>query len=674
MAAAPSIFLTVFAETKSTSLLPAPKVPFILAATQAQLDSTISILDQLILEFEFQVNTLTQLEARHHSLLKISHEGPGNPAVEDELTSIRCGWRASMARCVDLEYCLESAISCLERSLEVAVLVTPLFTSAEDLSMCDRGGHILKNVQDNFEDLRQRRQFLTQALFLSVQMDNLEVAVGELLWARDNWIIEASALSHDILTRDPVEVFRNVNHLEDEMTKLIRATVHASDEKTEQIVNKLAVVVDYVDKLDFSKLSNADKAQAYLLKGKALNVAVPIMEQKRESAAEAKTCLEKALQIDPGLSDAWCELAEHEWMLCEPERAVAPLQTTLKLNVSGIMHASVVIHLIMEAGITGSPKYPVLAGLLVVPCSSIKQNADALWRLSMLLRQLPAESTAKRALFECSELLDLLAPGGSSKDSLSVSLRLAHAAVKADPTSGRAWECLGNALLTAFLSGPPDKTAGFIGRSLAAFTQASKHPSVVAQPHFHYNRAAALHYKDDFSGALVSWLRAGLLDPAWPAPRASATRCLRAFRKMDAIVHTQAEDFDKTTRKRIASLISSLAPCLAADGGQPLAKLLGPFRPRKQGSKSAAVTSTIPDLEFRLFKDLKTGNNFGKVVCGGVVTSLPSDSDLALNLLLVDAEGSFLVLRIHQISKVSVGCLTTCHEHSDLIRNKLLQV
>uniref|UniRef100_A0A5K3FAZ3 TPR_REGION domain-containing protein n=1 Tax=Mesocestoides corti TaxID=53468 RepID=A0A5K3FAZ3_MESCO len=337
------------------------------------------------------------------------------------------------------------------------------------------------------------------------------------------------------------------------------------------------------------------------------------MEQKRESAAEAKTCLEKALQIDPGLSDAWCELAEHEWMLCEPERAVAPLQTTLKLN---------------------------------------KQNADALWRLSMLLRQLPAESTAKRALFECSELLDLLAPGGSSKDSLSVSLRLAHAAVKADPTSGRAWECLGNALLTAFLSGPPDKTAGFIGRSLAAFTQASKHPSVVAQPHFHYNRAAALHYKDDFSGALVSWLRAGLLDPAWPAPRASATRCLRAFRKMDAIVHTQAEDFDKTTRKRIASLISSLAPCLAADGGQPLAKLLGPFRPRKQGSKSAAVTSTIPDLEFRLFKDLKTGNNFGKVVCGGVVTSLPSDSDLALNLLLVDAEGSFLVLRIHQISKV----------------------
>lgn len=127
------------------------------------------------------------------------------------------------------------------------------------------------------------------------------------------------------------------------------------------------------------------------------------------------------------------------------------------------------------------------------------RNSEALWRLSMLLRQLPPDANKRvcESLIAQSDeaLSELLTANSQAVDGLSLSLRLAHAAVKAAPTSGRAWECLGNALLTAFLSDQPAKTAGFITRSLAAFAQALKDPAVASEPHFHYNRAAALHYQ-----------------------------------------------------------------------------------------------------------------------------------------------------------------------------------
>lgn len=140
----------------------------------------------------------------------------------------------------------------------------------------------------------------------------------------------------------------------------------------------------------------------------------------------------------------------------------------------------------------------------------------------MLLRQLPKEAkkNLKTTLLGSdvsigSDLYELLSPppsaSGDTRSSLpsdeeasaaamTVSLRLAHAAVKASPNSGRAWECLGNALLTAFLQGgsPSLASSNLITRSLAAFAQAIKDPRVAMEPHFHYNRGVAWHFQVSF--------------------------------------------------------------------------------------------------------------------------------------------------------------------------------
>lgn len=108
----------------------------------------------------------------------------------------------------------------------------------------------------------------------------------------------------------------------------------------------------------------------------------------------------------------------------------------------------------------------------------------------MLLRQLSRESVARQNFLTSTEFSDFIESCGS--DRVAISLRFAHAAVREQPDSGRAWECLGNALFTASLMGA--ESGGFLNRSLVAFSQAAKHPGVIGQPHFHFNRAAAMHY------------------------------------------------------------------------------------------------------------------------------------------------------------------------------------
>lgn len=99
---------------------------------------------------------------------------------------------------------------------------------------------------------------------------------------------------------------------------------------------------------------------------------------------------------------------------------------------------------------------------------------------------------------------------------------------------------------------------------------------------------------------------------------------------MHLATRADAEAIDKTARKRISYLISTLS------SPNSLKRLLGPYR----------------NLPLCNFDELSLGSNKGAVCCGGVVTSLPADSDLNLNLLLADAKGTLLVLRIFQIAKV----------------------
>nr|VZI26237.1 unnamed protein product [Spirometra erinaceieuropaei] len=399
----------------------------------------------------------------------------------------------------------------------------------------------------------------------------------------------------------------------------------------------------------------------------ALNV-LSAEDETSTGQSQARSNLLKSLKLDPNLSDAWCELAEVSWMEGDPESAIGPLRSALKHD---------------------------------------PRHSESLWRLSMLLRQLHGEdnSKAKEALLapspDAADVLNLLPPldicdtassSSSSTDdaskasttSLLLSVRLAHAAVKAAPTNGRAWECLGNALLTTFLTGRPSSDA-LVNRCLAAFAQAARDPCVAMAPHFHYNRGVAWHYQDNFSEAILSWFRASLLDPAWPAPRTYAMRLTSTLRRIaDEMAGVGAS---AKARRRLQELIQPLAACLqvcrketAVPSGNSgdadeaprkvqkttcaaLTRLLGPFFNEGQVAapsaaantqrrqKALSVSADLLKCQLRLFNDLQTGSNVGSVCCGRVVTSLPCDSDLVLNLLCVDAESSLMVLRIYHIGK-----------------------
>nr|CDS27786.1 hypothetical protein HmN_000772320 [Hymenolepis microstoma] len=160
-----TIFLPVFCQAakkgetiKQSSLL---QISPVLPLTELQLDATISLVSQLILDLENQIATLTQLDLGQHNVLQLIVADPGNALLQDELTSIRNQWTACLTRCADLEYTLEIAITTLEHSLDLAVLVTPLF-SIDNISMLDRAGNNLIILQKTFENLKKEHGRLAQ--------------------------------------------------------------------------------------------------------------------------------------------------------------------------------------------------------------------------------------------------------------------------------------------------------------------------------------------------------------------------------------------------------------------------------------------------------------------------------------------------------------------------------
>ncbi len=116
----------------------------------------------------------------------------------------------------------------------------------------------------------------------------------------------------------------------------------------------------------------------------------------------------------------------------------------------------------------------------------------------------------------------------------------------------------------------------------------------ISEMSFHYCLSLIFSFQDSFADALTSWFRASLLDPAWPAPRTSAMRCLSALRQINSEISSSSQS--KLTRKRIHGLVGSLAPCLSGTG---LAKLLGPYSP------DSTKTKDMPKLDLQLFEDLK---------------------------------------------------------------------
>lgn len=146
------------------SSLPQPsKLPPVLSIAQLQLDSTSSLLSQLLLDLEHHVATMVHLESRQHQLLQLYSTQPNNPTLDDELTKLRDEWSACVARCVDLEYCIDTAVTTLKHSLDLTILLAPLFFPSEELSTCDRGGAMLLLSEKTFENLKQQRARLVDA-------------------------------------------------------------------------------------------------------------------------------------------------------------------------------------------------------------------------------------------------------------------------------------------------------------------------------------------------------------------------------------------------------------------------------------------------------------------------------------------------------------------------------
>ncbi|KAM7540283.1 hypothetical protein Aperf_G00000045402 [Anoplocephala perfoliata] len=165
LAAAPAIFFPVLCEsTQSGPTFRSPELPRIfpvISLTQLQLDATVSLVSQLLLDLENQIATLSQLESAQHNVFQQVSTDPNNPTLQDKLVSIRNEWNACLTRCVDLEYSLETAFVTLEHSLNLAVLVTPLF-STDSLSMLDRTGTLLDLLRKTFETLKKEHGRLVQ--------------------------------------------------------------------------------------------------------------------------------------------------------------------------------------------------------------------------------------------------------------------------------------------------------------------------------------------------------------------------------------------------------------------------------------------------------------------------------------------------------------------------------
>lgn len=153
-------------------------VPPVLTNIQLQLDASVAVLGQLLLEYEMQISTLTNLEQSNDALIKLLNEFPGNTEFADQLLRLRAVWQECSARCIVLQSCLDIASLSLEKSLDVAVIVGPHFAAKpvlEELAMCDRVASYSHMLQTTLTELKQKHASLVKAWNLQVAQDIRQV-------------------------------------------------------------------------------------------------------------------------------------------------------------------------------------------------------------------------------------------------------------------------------------------------------------------------------------------------------------------------------------------------------------------------------------------------------------------------------------------------------------------
>ncbi|BHF82162.1 hypothetical protein SprV_0802530700 [Sparganum proliferum] len=138
-------------------------VPPTFSVIQLQVDASIAVVNQLLLDYEFQLASLAKLNETHRTLLQEMKLRPDLDEYQDELVSLRSSWKDGLARCTDITYCIDVALSALQKSTEVAILSAPLFFpssathKSEDLSVSDRAAQMLNSFDASLVDLRQRQ-------------------------------------------------------------------------------------------------------------------------------------------------------------------------------------------------------------------------------------------------------------------------------------------------------------------------------------------------------------------------------------------------------------------------------------------------------------------------------------------------------------------------------------
>ncbi|XP_067391403.1 tetratricopeptide repeat protein 5-like [Emydura macquarii macquarii] len=308
------------------------------------------------------------------------------------------------------------------------------------------------------------------------------------------------------------------------------------------------------------------RARALMLKGKALNVTP-------DYSPQAEELLAKAVKLDPELVEAWNQLGEAYWKKGD----VAAAHTCF-------------------SGALGH-----------------RQNKVSLQNLSMVLRQLRAESAEQQA----QNVVD--------------SVRQAKLAVQMDVRDGRSWYVLGNAYLSLFFNA--GQSPGISQQALSAYGQAEKvDPTASCNPDLHLNRATLHKYEENYTEALEGFSRAAALDPAWPEPRQRQQQLLHFLERLTSLL----ENKGKVKGKKLQSMLGSLRPSQLGPCGD------GQY----QGSSGQKVA-----LEHRPLSALRPGVNAGAVVLGRVLFSLTTDEKVPFTFGLADSEGPCVAVTVYNMAQ-----------------------
>ncbi|KAL3315712.1 hypothetical protein Ciccas_005654 [Cichlidogyrus casuarinus] len=396
-------------------------------------------------------------------------------------------------------------------------------------------------------------------------------------------------------------------------------------------------------KLDEETLNKMQQAEILVLKARTMNIMTDSGLEIDEHIL--KGYLDKALELDSQSSCANCELGEYLWRI-------------------GQIHEA-------------------------------EKNSEAHWKLSMALRHLQSNEVAfknlcsKESQQKASDMVPLLE--SKRVEILKKSLSIAKQSTSLDACDARAWECLGNSLVTfcARLKGTYSQLNNLQQQMLDAYSQAlaaKTDASVFYDPNFHLSRSIAFSFQQhsslqDSQRVVEACFLSTLFDPDWTTPLNHIVNLLMLLHRVRSMLQNASEE----DCKRLSNCLQ-LAVCrhLVAPEQEklpkikdPLAKLVsrvfGPLQLQRRGGsdenynmsdtpvaasllkKHSFDSNLLPKQPLKLVSiaNLAKGMNENSVLIGrvqqGIVESF--DGDLALNSILVDAFGQPFHLRVIKAAK-----------------------